>query len=320
MWRRRFTLWFCLLLVHGTRMSQGRILPELQVESRALEARRTVRVYLPPSYETAPRRRYPVLYVHDGQNVFSTAGRDCCFGWGSWELDRTVDALCAAGRVQEIIIVAIDHGRARYQEYRGPIASSGAPRTKPSPAQGANASNVNRYEAYARFLIEELKPRIDREYRTKRTAAHTGVLGASLGGICSLALAWDYPKVFGLAACLSSSFQIERTNFLKNVLGSYRGRPKPVRIYLDSGTMDFTGDDDGRALTEQVALELRRIGWKDAKNLRHFVQSQFASEEEMASDGLRRDKWAEAKRSHHNEFYWRSRVWRALTFLFPPGR
>jgi hypothetical protein len=93
---------------------------------------------------------------------------------------------------------------------------------------------------------------------------------------------------------------------------------KPVRLYLDSGTIDFTGDDDGRRHSIAVVNELRRIGWKDGKNLQHFVQEQSFSDAELQKSGLPQHKWDEAKKSHHNEFYWRERVWRALVFLFPP--
>src|SRR4051812_43343132 len=101
-------------------LNQGRLLPERIVHSKSLESKKTIRIYLPPSYETSRRRRYPVLYIHDGQNVFSSAGPGACFGWGSWDLDLTVNYLVAAKRMREIIMVAIDNSRSRYQEYRGP--------------------------------------------------------------------------------------------------------------------------------------------------------------------------------------------------------
>jgi predicted alpha/beta superfamily hydrolase len=298
-------------------MSAGRLLPEERLESRFLGETRTVRIYLPPSYEREPRRRFPVLYLHDGQNVFSSAGMDCCFGWGSWDLDRTADRLCADGRVEEIIMVAIDNSRARYKEYRGHLHAQ-APAGKTGAALAAtNGADNARFDAYANFLIKELKPRIDREYRTLKTAANTGVLGSSMGGICSLSLAWEFPKVFGRAASLSGAFQVEKRNFLEQALRPFNARPKPIRIYLDSGTVDYTGDDDGRRQTDMVAAELRRIGWKDDWNLKHFTDRTPLSEPEMERVGLRRDKWHEAQKSQHNEFYWRLRAWRALEFLFP---
>jgi predicted alpha/beta superfamily hydrolase len=307
-----------LVLSITTCMSAGKLLPEEKVASRFLGETRTVRIYLPPSYEAKPARRYAVLYLHDGQNVFSSAGTNCCFGWGNWELDRTVDRLCAKGRMQEIIMVAIDNSRARYKEYRGRLHAEPAKGKKIEAS--TNAMDNARFDSYANFLIEELKPKIDRKYRTLKTAADTGVLGSSLGGICSLSLAWEFPKVFGRAASLSGAFQVEKRNFIEQALRPWRSKPKSIRVYLDSGTADFTGDDDGRKHTNAVAEELRRIGWKEDRNLKHFTDLAPVTESEMERAGLRRDKWHEAQKSQHNEFYWRLRVWWALEFLFPAKR
>ena len=137
----------------------------------------------------------------------------------------------------------------------------------------AAGKKESRFESYARFLIEELKPKIDREYRTRPGPADTGVLGSSMGGICSLALAWEYPRTFGLAASLSGAFQVEKRGFLVNHLQVFRGRPKKIHAYLDSGVIDYSGGDDGRKHTDAVAAELRRIGWRDGKNLLHFVDT-----------------------------------------------
>jgi predicted alpha/beta superfamily hydrolase len=315
MWKYHGSL---LVLLITTSMSAGKLLPEAKVESRFLGESRTVRVYLPPSYDHARTRRYPVLYLHDGQNVFTSAGWDCCFGWGNWELDRTVDRLCAEGRMQEIIMVAVHHSRARYKEYRGRLHAEIGKGRKPSASSAANVPDNARFDAYASFLASELKPRIDRDYRTLQSAANTGVLGSSLGGICSLSLGWEFPKVFGRVASLSGAFQIEKRNFIEQVIKPADRKPKPVRIYLDSGTVDFTGDDDGRRNTDALAVELRRLGWKEGRNLRHFTDLTPLAEPEMERAGLRRDKWHEAQKSQHNEFYWRLRAWRALEFLFPP--
>src|SRR5947209_7499742 len=133
-------------------MTHGTLLPEAQLKSRYLGANRTIRIYLPPSYETSPKQRYPVLYVHDGQNVFSSAGADACYGWGSWELDLTADALAAEKKMQQIIMVAVDNSRSRYREYRGPVSAS------------AGASTRDAFENYTSFLIKELKPMIDGDY------------------------------------------------------------------------------------------------------------------------------------------------------------
>lgn len=295
--------------------AQGKVVFEGPITSAVLGTNRTIRIYLPPSYEREPRRRYPVLYLHDGQNAFTTAGPHVAFGWGNWGLDQTVNELVAAGRMREIIMVAIDNTQARYREYRGLVAGGSAPDSK-SPRRPA--SDDAAHTAYTRFLIEELKPKIDRDYRTLPGVANTGVMGSSMGGICSLALAWEHPKVFGNAACLASSFQIEKRYFLEQVLRPYQGKRKPFAVYLDSGAVDYSGGDDGRKHTEAVVAELRRIGWKDGKTLQHYLDVESLTEAQYEQAGLPRSKWAEANTSRHNEFYWRWRAWRPLTFMFPP--
>lgn len=302
-------LWLVILsfeMAMGSPMEKSQTIP-----SRSLGVNRTFRVYIPQSYEKEPNRRYPVLYLHDGQNVFSSAGTNIAFGWGSWELDKTVGELCRARKMQEVILVAVDNSVARYEEYCGRVSSSQRGVSTNAPLE----RRTTMFENYAAFLITELKPRIDQEYRTKSGPSNTGLMGSSLGGVCSVVLAWEHPEIFGCAASLSGAFQVEQTNFLNNVLGQFQGKAKPIRVYLDSGTIDFTGGDDGRVLTERVVKELRRIGW--GKELMHYLDTRLLTKAELEKTGLRRDKWDEAQTSQHNEFYWRLRSWRALTFLFP---
>lgn len=302
MWRPLIGWCLFIFAIHSSQ-SQDRFLKQ-EIPSRYLAGSRTVRVLLPLSYNDHPTRRYPVLYVHDGQNLFSTAGTNICFGWGNWALDKTTDQLCREGKMQEIILVGIDNSPRRYLEYCGRHHAPGT------------TTNTD-FENYSAFLISELKPRMDSAYRTRPEPAATGTLGSSMGGICSVILAWEHPGVFGRAASLSGAFQVENTNFLNAVLRAYQGKPNPFRVYLDSGAVDFTGGDDGRSLTTAVAAEFQRIGW--GPELLHFVDERPLSTLELEKTDLRRDKWAEATTSQHNEFYWRLRVWRALTFLFPPN-
>lgn len=316
-WRR----WFLLVLsglawlaVRGE--PAGRFLPPEQFVSAELGGERTVRIWLPPSYATAPERRYPVLYLHDGQNVLSAAGKEVAWGWGSWEVDLTVERLAGERRMREIILVAVDNTPARYQEYRGRAATYTEAERQAADFVVAPGDN-SAYERYARFLVGELKPAIDRRLRTRAEPAHTGVLGSSMGGICSVALAWDHPEIFGLAASLSGAFQVERRLFLAQVLRTHAGGPKPIRLYFDCGAKS-PGGDDGRANTEAVVAELRRIGWRDGADLRLFVDEQPLSAAQLAPLGLPANKVREAQVSQHNELYWRLRVWRALEFLFPP--
>jgi predicted alpha/beta superfamily hydrolase len=304
-------------LLAMVRASASGIVFEGAIPSAAFGTNRFIRIWTPPSYQREASRRFPVLYVHDGQNAFTTAGTNAAFGWGSWELDRIAGELGRSNRMREVILVAIDCSRERYLDYRGPAHAFTPEELATEKFKPPQIGDNSRYETYRRFLIEEIKPKIDREYRTLTNAADTGTLGSSMGGVVSLALAWDRPDVFGLAASLSGAFQVERKELLGRVQ-AYRGPPKTFRIHLDSGVTDFMGGDDGRSATDGLANELRRIGWIDGRNLQRFTDEKPLSEEQLAAAGLRRDKWAEAQRSQHNEFYWRLRVWRALEFLFPP--
>ena len=236
-----------LLCLTGA-VSWGAIVFEGEIPSAVSGKPRRIHIYVPPSYQTSPKKRYPVLYVQDGQNAFSTAGPGAAFGWGPWDLDKTVDRLVAEKKMDEIIMVAIDCSNDRYKEYRG-------------PAEWTKGSDSALYDRYERFLIEELKPKIDREYRTKKTAKDTGTLGSSMGGVVSLALGWKHPEVFGKIASLSGAFQVESRAALKD-LRRYQSKKKPIRIYLDTGRIDYTGGDDGLKDTQAVAEELRRIGYK----------------------------------------------------------
>src|SRR5947208_5453915 len=131
--------------------SAGEIVFEGTTESEVLKTNRLIRIYLPPGYGDIPQKRFPVLYIHDGQNAFSSVGPYVAFGWGNWELDKTVDRLVKEGKMGPIIMVSVDCSPSRYRESRGPVAPG---------------SDNKAYEKYSAFLIRELKPKIDREYRT----------------------------------------------------------------------------------------------------------------------------------------------------------
>ena len=281
-------------------VSWGAIVFEGEMPSAILGKPRRIHIYVPPSYESSPKKRYPVLYIHDGQNAFSSAGPGAAFGWGPWDFDKTADRLIAEGKVEEIIMVAIDCSNERYKEYRG-------------PAEWTKAGESSQYDRYERFLVEELKPKIDRDYRTKKTAKDTGTIGSSMGGVVSLALGWRHPKTFGKVASLSGAFQVESRAALNDLRG-YKAKKKPICIYVDSGRIDYTGGDDGLKDTQAVADELKRIGYK--KDLLHVIDDPL-TEEQLRPLNLNEGKLKEAIKSQHNELYWRLRLPRPLEFLFP---
>jgi len=145
---------------------------------------RRVWVYLPDDYATS-KKSYPVLYMHDGQNVFDAATSYV----GEWGVDETLDSLRAS-----VIVVAIDHGAThRLDEY--------------NPWKNARYGG-GEGRAYVDFLVKTLKPYIDMHYRTVRDAAHTAIAGSSMGGLISLYAALAYPNVFGKAGVFSPALWI----------------------------------------------------------------------------------------------------------------
>ncbi|HEY0019288.1 MAG TPA: alpha/beta hydrolase-fold protein [Longimicrobium sp.] len=147
---------------------------------------RRVWIYLPPDYATSTKT-YPVLYMHDGQNVFDAATSYA----GEWGVDETLDSLHAAGD-WGAIVVAVDNGQQRrLHEY--------SPWTHPRHGGGEG-------DAYVDFLAQTLKPWIDARYRTRPDRMSTGVAGSSMGGLISLYAALKYPDVFGRAGVFSPAF------------------------------------------------------------------------------------------------------------------
>ena len=140
--------------------------------SAHLDHDRHVAVWLPPGYDDDPARRYPVLYMHDGQNLFDTR---LAYGGKTWGVAETVAALVDRGEIRPMIVVGAFNSVDRGYEY--------------SPWHGA--------PRYARFLIEELKPRIESDYRTLTGPEHTFVMGSSMGGLLSYYLVREHPDVFG---------------------------------------------------------------------------------------------------------------------------
>jgi len=181
-------------------------------EDHNLRYTRDVMVWLPPSYFKSPGKRYPVLYAHDGQNVFAPGSLYA----GEWRMDETADSLIRIGKTEEFIIVAINNTRDRWVEY------SGTP-------QGM---------AYIHFIVKNLKPFIDTHYRTKPDKNNTAAIGSSMGGLISFYMAWLHPEVFGKVACLSSGFAYDDGHLVDKVSRSSKKIPG-ARIYLDCGDQEL---------------------------------------------------------------------------------
>jgi enterochelin esterase-like enzyme len=213
--------------------------------SKFLTTPRDLIVYLPPGYREG-NRRYPVFYMHDGQNLFDPA---TAFAGNEWHVDEVAEQLIAAGKIQPLIVVGIyNTGRERTAEYTSGMGD------KPP--------------LYARMVVEEVKPFIDQHYRTLPGPEHTGLGGSSLGGLVSLALGLKYPQVFGKLALVSPSVWWDSRVILKD-LARFEGAARP-KVWLDIGTAEGNTPqktvEDARMLRDALAGK----GWTLDGDLRYF--------------------------------------------------
>jgi predicted alpha/beta superfamily hydrolase len=203
---------------------------------------RNIIVWLPPFYFLNPEKRYPVLYMQDGQNLFdpktSTFNID-------WQIDENADSLIRKGLIEEIIIVGIYNSVDRSGEY----------------------SDSDTGFAYMNFIVNTLKPFIDQNYRTKPDRKNTAVGGSSLGGLISFILLWEYPEVFYNAACISPAFKIERFNYVDNV-ERFKDLKKDIRIYIDNGDDDI--DSGLQKGVDEILFQLKRLGYVEGNDLYWF--------------------------------------------------
>lgn len=209
-------------------------------------ATRPLYVYLPEVALQDHRRRFPVLYCHDGQNLWDDP--HACFGHGGWYLNRIVDALVDDEEIEPLILVGIPNTAARYREY--------------APGKSFNESLAH---PYANYVCDVVKHYVDQNFPTKKDRGQTGLLGSSLGGLVSLWMAHEFPETFSKVACLSGAFQIRDRN-RKSFLNYLRARERQdLSIYIDSGTVR-----DDAPLTRKLHQLYRRIGWEDGKDLLHY--------------------------------------------------
>lgn len=197
-------------------------------------APRPVWVWLPPGYDNEPERRYPVLYLHDGQNVF-----DASASGAEWQMDETAQRLVLAGAVQPFIVVAVPSGADRLHEF---TPSAGMP-------------------AFARYLIEDLKPVVDARWRTQPGPQHTAVGGSSLGGLSSLWLVLHRRSHFGAALVVSPALWWDKRSVLRELQATPAAAGlAPARLWLDVGAHEGEGTV---ADVRQLRSTLLQRGWTD---------------------------------------------------------
>ena len=250
-------------------------------ESKILGNRRDVLVYLPPGYGRARTRRFPVLYLHDGQNVFDAA---TAFGGIEWRADETAQRLIHQKLIEPVIIVAVANtGENRIHEYaptRGRLEERKRKRSK------------GLLREYGRFLSNELKPFIDSQYRTLSAPEYTGLGGSSLGGLATMALGLWYPDVFRRLAVMSPSIWWDDEVLFKMVEEIDEEARPPLKIWLDTGTSE--------------------PGWKRARSLRDgLIEKGWRLHDDL--------HYFEAEGGDHSERAWGERLDAVLRFLYPPS-
>jgi predicted alpha/beta superfamily hydrolase len=227
-------------------------------------------VYLPPGYEHRRNRKYPVLYLQDGQNVFD--GETSFIRGQEWFVDETAEWMIRTGQIEPLIVAAIyNAGDTRIDEY--------TPTIDESLQRGGKADD------YLNFLITEIKPFIDRQFRTRRTAINTAIGGSSLGGLLTLYAGLKHPNVFGKLAVMSPSLWWDQERILVQI--GERDDSLCQRIWLDIGTEEGS-----------VVEKVRR--------LRRLFESRHQD-----------FHYEEAPGAGHNELAWASRVGPMLKYLFP---
>lgn len=183
---RKIALLYILLLLANTVFSQqstaSKNVSTFSIEAPQLHCTKKIWLYLPKEYATS-KKKYPVIYMHDGQNLFDSKTAYA----GEWNIDEKLDSLNA-----QVIIVGIEHGNEKRMDELTPY--------KNEKYGGGNGDN------YLEFIVKTLKPKIDKTYRTKTTTSATANMGSSLGGLISYYAVLKYPEVFGKAGVLSPAF------------------------------------------------------------------------------------------------------------------
>lgn len=257
-------------------------------------AARTVDVWLPPGYDSNDGKRFPVLYMHDGQNLFDSTH---AFDGICWSADAAVMRLSAGGKIPEMIIVGVWNTFYRFTEYMP---------NRPFRLLSADVQSAleDEYEGepqgdnYLKFLVSELKPYIDKHYRTLPGRAHTLVMGSSMGGLISAYALCEFPEVFGKAGCLSTHWIGSLAGNLEEVSDAMaiymtQNLPPPLnhRLYFDFGTINLDSLYEPHQL--KIDAVMKKRGYTYGLN---WVTRKFVG-------------------ADHNERDWRDRLHVPLLFL-----
>lgn len=268
---------------------------------------RPLYVYLPRGYEEHSQRRYPVLYMHDGQNCFDAFVDDSYAG--AWQADLAATLLIRQGLMRECIIVGVSNGQERrILEYLPPYARHLPPPRHPMAAvdHGDEPPALQRplrpVAGQARSTLayyrDEVAPFVTQRYRVLSGRENTATCGSSLGGLFSIYIAWEHPDFARHHAALSTSFWATRNlaGKLETIERMRRGARRDVRLWLDSGTLSSPGrGDDGQRETAAARCALLEAGYVEGSDFQVYV----------------------AEGATHSEASWAARLPLVMQFLFP---
>ena len=260
----------------------GTIKTHQSIHSKYLNRDRTILVYLPPDYDDPDYQNmhYPVLYMHDGQNLFNAA---TSFAGVEWSADETAQSLITRNKIKPLIIIAINNTQDRIKEYT------------PTVDEALGGGQGDDYE---NFIINELKPLIDRTYRTLPDRDNTAVAGSSLGGLISLDLIWKHPEIFSRAAVISPSLFWNQQHLIREIENKNKINPlfKKTKIWIDIGTKEG-GDSDPADSTNDVKRLAKALASKGLKQETNYHLSII-------------------KNGQHNESAWAKRFDQILLYLY----
>lgn len=224
---------------------------------------RKILVWLPKDYYSKRKYdcKYRVIYMHDGQNLFDPS---TSYAGKHWEVSETLTRLLKAKQIYDLIIVGIYNTTERLEEYD--YSSKG--------------------KMYLDGIVNNLKPFIDKEYRTLTDRENTAMIGSSMGGLISFYAGWFYSHIFSKVGCMSSSFYYHNDQVL-NLVSEYNGEKIPVKFYIDHG-------DDGHIRSQKMFCLLSQKGYIIGKDIDYYYQY----------------------KGEHNESEWAKRLVRPLKFFF----
>lgn len=251
------------------------------ISSEFLKNTREIDIYLPPSYNTNPDKKYPVIYMNDGNNLFYP---EISFAGIHWEVDTTIEKLAKQGLIDEVIVVGIHNTMQRNYEYTWQEMKF---RTQSHGGGGT---------LYARFIIEELKEFVDEKYRTLKDRNNTAIIGSSLGGLISLYLGINHPETFSKLGVVSPSLWWNYGAAIKDV----NNLRNDIKVWLDMGVnegkMSYSDSKENYHLNNLRALKftLSKKGFREGTDFGYFEDIE----------------------GNHNEQSWARRLHLPLLFFF----